>query len=59
MKLIRFKTQPKESPLRVLFSLERQINGFEKFANDEQHPYNKSSKVVLEASEKMLHTNLY
>lgn len=52
MKLIRFKTQPTESPLRVLFSLESQIEIFEKFANDEQHPYNKSSKVVLESVKK-------
>ena len=49
MKLIQFQTQPTESPLRVVFSLEKQIEVFEKFASDEQHPYYKSSKVVLEA----------
>lgn len=53
MKLIPFATQPKESPFRILFSLEKQIETFERFANDEQHPYYKSSKVVLEAVNKI------
>ena len=52
MKLIPFKTLPKESPLRVLFSLESQIETFEKYAKDEHHPYHKSSKVVLESVRK-------
>ena len=49
MKLIPFQTQPTDFPLRVFFSLEKQIEAFEKYANDEQHPYHKSSKVVLES----------
>ncbi|MGK0366160.1 MAG: hypothetical protein ACI85O_003233, partial [Saprospiraceae bacterium] len=47
MKLIPFQTQPIESPLRVLLSLESQIETFEKYANDENHPYYESSKAVL------------
>jgi hypothetical protein len=52
MKLIPFKVQPTESPLRVLFSLESQIKAFEKYANDENHPYRESSKKILEAVNK-------
>jgi hypothetical protein len=48
MKLIPFKTQPVESPLRAILSLERLIEMFEKYAKDETHPYNPSSKMVLE-----------
>ncbi len=52
MKLIQFNTQLINSPLRVLFSLESQIKAFEKYANDEKHPYHKSSNVVLDAVRK-------
>lgn len=52
MKLIKFKTQPLESPLRVLFSLEKQIEVFEKYAKDDQHPFSKSSQVVLDSIKK-------
>jgi len=52
MKLIPFKTQPTDSPLRVFFSLESQIKAFEKYANDEKHPYHKSSKLVLDSVNK-------
>ncbi|MFK7772171.1 MAG: GAF domain-containing protein [Saprospiraceae bacterium] len=52
MKLIPFRSQPSESPFRVLFSLEKQIEAFEKIAKDEKHPYFKSSKEVLEAVRK-------
>jgi hypothetical protein len=52
MKLIQFKTQPTDSPLRILFSLESQIKVFEKYAHDEKHPYYESSKKVLEAVNK-------
>ena len=49
MKLIPFRTQPSESPFRILFSLENQIELFEKIAEDKNHPYHQSSKEVLEA----------
>ncbi|MGK0317261.1 MAG: hypothetical protein ACI86M_003502 [Saprospiraceae bacterium] len=52
MKLITFKTQPTDSPLRVVFSLESQIRYFEKYANDERHPYHASSKAVLKSINK-------
>ena len=52
MRLIPFDTQPTVSPLRVFFSLEKQIEQFEVYANDKSHPYYKSSNVVLEAVNK-------
>ena len=53
MKLVPFRSQPSESPFRILFSLEKQIEAFEKIAKDEKHPYYKSSKEVLEAVRKV------
>lgn len=52
MKLTPFNASPKDSPLRVFFSLQSQIEAFEKYANDEKHPYYKSSNVVLESIRK-------
>ncbi|MCR9290089.1 MAG: GAF domain-containing protein [Bacteroidetes bacterium] len=49
MKLVPFQTQANASPLRILLSLEKQVEAFKKFADDESHPYHKSSKVVLES----------
>ncbi len=48
MKLTPFKTRPTESPFRVFFSLEKQIETFEKYAKDEKHPFYESSNRVLE-----------
>lgn len=52
MKLIPFKTQPAELPMKVFLSMEKQIEAIERFANNPEHPYYKSSKVVLKSIEK-------
>lgn len=52
MKLISFKTQPEESPLRVFLSFENQIKILEKFSKDKDHPYYKSANVVLQTVNK-------
>ncbi|MFK7937532.1 MAG: GAF domain-containing protein [Saprospiraceae bacterium] len=52
MQLIKFKTLPLDSPFRVYFSLENQIKIYEKYAQDESHPFCESSKKVLAAVNK-------
>jgi hypothetical protein len=52
MKLISFQTQSAESPLRVFFSLEKQFEFFEKYANDKNHPLHQSSKMAQEIAKK-------
>ncbi len=52
MKLIPFKTQAAELPLRVLLSLDKQIKSVEGYANNPDHPNNKSAKEVLKSIEK-------
>ena len=48
MEIISFSTQPDELPFSIKFSLERMYQEFEVFAKNEEHPFSKSSKVVLE-----------
>ncbi len=51
MEIIRFRSQPKELPLRAYLSFEYLFKKLESYINDKEHPYYRSSKKVLKIAE--------
>ncbi len=52
MELLKLNATAKELPMKVLFSVDAILKSFEQYANKEDHPFQKSSKIVLKRLEK-------